>query len=272
MPKKILINSPIINELVFDYLYNLTPAQKQKFSLKELRAIKSAKKARAFVDRSTLDEKLLLLAKLGVGFSFILHDTNTLMTKREIKARYEKYTNMSAVENLQSMSDEKFVVLTDRILINYLNLMGNQTHSDVYMLNLDFHKVGESINAWKKEKPSVNSLRKSLEYAIVINRLLLHSAIEHKKIRGVNESSDIDLMLLMYFYSKQNGYVLRETIKQDFDGYYKMTKIGACLKRLRDELLIDRNPVHVNNEEYQITGLGIDKVMSFLKKIINKSI
>jgi len=272
MPKKILVNSPIINELVFDHLYNLTPEQKLKFSPKELRAIKTARKARTFVDRSTMDEKLLLLAKLGVHFSFILHDQNDFMTKKEIKERYVKYTEMQTEDHLQQMTNEKFVVLTDRLLINFLNLMGTQTHSDVYMLNLDFHKVGESINTWKKEKASVNGLRQSMEYATVINRVLLHSAIEHKKIRGVNEPADVDLIMLMYLYGKQNGYVPRVTIRQDLEGYYKITQITACLKRLRENLLIDINPVDLRLQEFQITTTGIDKVMSFVKKILNKSV
>jgi len=264
--KRILTNSPIINELVFDYLYNLMPEQRSKFSPKELRAIKSAKKAREFVEKSTIDEKLLILAKLGVGFSFILHDSNKL-TSREIKERYNRYKDMSRDKLVQELSEERFVVLTDRVLVNYLNVMGNLTHSDVYLLNLDFHKVGQSINKWKPEAaPSVPRISESLEYATIINRLSLNVAMELKVIKGVSELADIDVLLLMFFYDNQKKYVSRGVIEHHFGGIYKKMVIASAIKRLSEKLNIERNPVYSTVQEYQITSLGISAIMDFHKR------
>ena len=46
MPKKVLINDPIINEVTFDYLFTLSDNQRSILNAKELRSVKSAKKAR----------------------------------------------------------------------------------------------------------------------------------------------------------------------------------------------------------------------------------
>jgi len=274
MPAKITINSPIINELVFDYLFSLTPEQKRRFTPKELRAVKTAKKARHFVEKATMDEKMLILAKLGVGFSFVLHDKNNLLTKKEIKERYAKYTEMSLDKHIQEASDERFVVLTDRVLINYMNLMGNFTHSDVYLLNLDFHRIGESINAWKKadSAPTVGKIRQSADYAKQINKLLLAAAMEQKAIRMAREQDDVELLVLYYLNSKQNEYVRRETLQNDFTGFYTPIIIGGAFKRLREKLYIDRNPEILTREEYQITTLGIEYVGNVIKKILHKSV
>ena len=60
--QKVLVNSPIINELTFDYLFTMTADQRKLFTPKELRFIRTAKRARQFVSSATIDEKLLLLA------------------------------------------------------------------------------------------------------------------------------------------------------------------------------------------------------------------
>jgi len=270
--KRILVNSPIINELVFDYLYNLTPEQRLKFSPKELRAIKSAKKAREFVEKTTLDEKLLILAKLGVGFSFILHDGSKLAS-REIKERHERYKDMSKDKLVKELSDERFVVLTDKILINYMSVMGDLTHSDVYLLNLDFHKVGRSIHKWRPEgAPSVPRITESLEYATIINRLCLNVATELKVIKGVSDIADIDILLMMYFYDNQKNYVPRGIVESKFGGIYKKMVIASALKRLVDKLYISRNPVYSVVQEYQITSLGISTVMDFHKRNLKMTV
>jgi hypothetical protein len=270
--KRILINSPVINELTFDYLFSLTSEQREKFAPKELRAIKTAKKARQFVEKTTLDEKLLTLAKLGVGFSFILHNNNPL-TARHIKEKYEKYKDMAKDKYLQEMTNEKFVVLTDRVLINFLNVLGNLSHSDMYLLNLDFHKIGQFIHQWKRfDRPDTNSIQEAIEYAKLINRFSLNVAIQVKKVKGVSEIADLDLLLLMYFYDLKAQYVRRETVEAHFGGIYKKTLIASALKRLVEKLLIDRNPIFSNIVEYQITSLGNSSVMNFHRKNLSQTV
>lgn len=269
--QKILVNSPIINELTFDYLFTMTPEQRKLFSPKELRFIRTAKRARQFVNSSSMDEKLLLLAKLGVQFSFIIHREKFPAT--HIKEWYEKYKEMAAVDFVKEMSDQNLVVLNDRVLVSFLNLMATFSHSDSYLLNLDFHKVGYFINNWKKfEKPNVQSIQESLEYAQVINRFALNITTELKTIKGVTEVRELDITLLMYLYENRNKYVLRETIMNNFCGLYRKTVIGSAIKRLLEKLLIDRNPMYHNRHEYQITALGNTAVMDFHRKNLSLTV
>ena len=208
--QKVLVNSPIINELTFDYLFTMTADQRKLFTPKELRFIRTAKRARQFVSSATIDEKLLLLAKLGVQFSFIIHREKFPLP--HIKEWYEKYKEMAADDFLKEMTDQKFVVLNDRVLVNFLNVMATFSHSDSYLLNLDFHKVGFFINNWKKfEKPNEQNIQEFLEYAKVINRLSLNIATELKTIKGVTEIWELDITLLMYLYDNRTRYVGLDT-------------------------------------------------------------
>ncbi len=174
---------------------------------------------------------------------------------------------MTKGEFVEEMANEKFVVLTDRILVGFLNIMGNFSHSDSYMLNLDYHKVGYFVNNWKKyDRPDVETVQESLEYAKVINRLSLNMAVEMKSVKGATEIGDLDLILLMYLQDNRGKYISRETIMNTFGMLYRKMVIGAAIKRLFDKVFIERNPMFTQRVEYQITGLGSLTIMEFHTK------
>lgn len=268
--KRILINSPTINELVFDKLYNMNEQQRLKFTPKELRAFKSSKKARVFVERSTLDEKLLILAKLGIGWAFELFGGASFTPASD---RYKKYEEMTKLQMVDEAVNENFVVLTDRVAMNYLSVMSDLTHSDVYLLNLDFHKVGSAIMGWKKIwEPDTKSLQESIENAAIINRLILNSLLEAKKMRGSSDVADIEFVLLLFLYDNRKEYVPREMIINRFAGLYKKTIITTAIKRMVDKNHSFRNPVYSNIHEYQITSLGISAIMDFHKRNLKMTV
>lgn len=265
MAQRVIIHDPIINEIAFDYLFALSIGQRQKLNAKELRACKSPGRARKFIERATLDEKLFLLAKLGCGFSLVFHNGNPLSTK-EVKAMYEGYKEMTKGQIIKDMAEKKIVVTSDRVLINFLNILADLSHSDTYLLNLDFHKVGHFLNNWKPEnKPDVDAVQQSLEYAKVINKFALNISLEMKTIKGVFDLADLDFNILMYLYDNRTKYVSRDAIDEYLGGLYKKILITAAVKRLLEKVLIDRNPV-ANKHEYQITASGNTAVMDFHKK------
>jgi hypothetical protein len=265
MAKKIIIHDPVLSEIAFDYLYTMSVGQRQKLNAKELRGVKSAKKARAFIEKTTLDEKLFLLAKLGCGFSIIFHNGNPLSTK-EVKSMYEKYKDMARGDIVKDMAEKKIAVTSDRVLINFLNILADLSHSDTYLLNLDFHKVGHFLNNWKPEnRPDIDATQQSLDYAKSINKFALNVSLELKTIKGVFELADLDFNILMMLYDKRTKYVSRDAIDEFFGGLYKKILITAAIKRLSEKVLIERNPVARSNE-YQITAMGNTAVMDFHKK------
>ncbi len=265
MSKKVLINDPIVNEMAFDYMFTVSKGDRQKLNGKELRAIRTARRARQFIESSTLDEKYLMLAKLGAGFTLFIHNGSP-MAEREIKQLNEKYKGMSKTEMVEDMAANKIVVLSDRTAINFLNILSDLTHSETYLLNLDFHKVGKAINNWKNiYRPEIESTQETLDYARIINRFSFNVSLAIKAIKGVFQTADIDINILMYFYDLRTQYITRETVDRIFSGLYKKTLISAAMKRLIEKTLIDRNPTKYKLE-YQITALGNTAVMDFHKK------
>lgn len=269
--RRIVINDPVINEMAFDYLFSVSTGKRAKLNGKEIRAIRTATRARKFIERSTIDEKLFLLAKLGAGFTLFIHNGNPMCGK-EIKQLMEKYKEMTKTEIVGDMAAHKIVVLSDRTLINFLNILSDTSHSETYLLNIDFNRVGNIVNNWKDiYKPNADNTLETLEFAKIINKFTFNVNMSMKSIKGVFEIADLDINILMYFYDLRTQYVTRDTIDRVFAGLYKKTIITAAMKRLFEKVLIERNPTK-NHNEYQITALGNTVVMDFHKKNLSATV
>lgn len=259
--KKTLIGDNIVNELAFDTLFHLSqPDKSHLLTAPELRATKTAKAARTFANGMTLDEKMILLAKIGITYSLIIHNTDW-----KLKKFFEKYKDLTKGQQLDDASKTKLVICNDRIVVNFLNVMANITHSDGYLLNMDFHRVGNFLNTWKDAVPNADNIAEALDYAKIINKFALVQNMAMKSIRGVTDIGDLDFNILCFLYDVGARYSTRTAIDNYFGGVYKKTLITAAIKRLAEKSLIERNPT-VRAPEYQITGPGTTAVMDFHSK------
>jgi len=259
--RKILVADNIVNELAFDTLFHLSqPDKKDRLTARELRATKNAKTARLYAGQMTLDEKMILFAKIGISYSLVIHNTDW-----KLKKFFEKYKDLTKGKQLEESSKTKLVICNDRGIVNFLNMMATLTHSDGYLLNMDFHRVGHFVNTWKDAVPDADSIGEALDYAKMINKLALVQNMAMKGIRGVTDIGDLDLNILMHLYDAGARYVSRSVLDNYFGGVYKKTIITAAVKRLVEKSLIERNPT-VRLPEYQITSFGTTAVMDFHTK------
>jgi len=258
--RKIVIADNIVNELAFETLFHLSqPDKAHLLSAKELRATKTATTARTYAGQMTMDEKMMLFAKIGITYTVVIHNTDW-----RLKKFFEKYKELTKGQQLNEACKERLIVVNDRTVVNFLNMMASLTHSDGYLLNMDFHRVGHFVNTWKDAIPDADSIAEALEYAKMINKLALVQNMAMKTVRGVTDIGDLDLNILMYLYDAGARYVPRPTIDNYF-GLYKKTIITAAVKRLVEKSLIERNPT-VRLPEYQITSFGSTAVTEFHTK------
>ncbi len=208
----------------------------------------------------TLDEKLILFAKIGISFSFVVHRSDWTL-----KDFYKKYKDLTKAQQLTEAVKDRVVVLSNKTVANFLNMTVSLTHSDGYLLNMDFHRVGHFVNTWKEAIPDADNICQALDYAKMINKLALVQNMAMKSVRGVTDIGDLDLNVLMHLYDAGARYVTRTTLDNYFGGLYKKTIITAAVKRLVEKSLIERNPT-IRLPEYQITSFGTTAVMSFHTK------
>jgi len=258
--RKTLINDPIVTELAFDALFHLSqPDKKGLLTARELRSTKTAKKARHFAGQMTLDETAILFAKIGISYTLVIHGNDWKM-----KEWYAKVKEMSKAQQLAEASKIKLVMLNDRTVTNFLNMTAKMTHSDGYLLNMDFHRVGYFVNTWKDAVPDGDNIREAQEYAKMINKLVLVNNMAMKTIRGITDIGDLDFNILCFLYDGDR-YMSRSVIDNYFGASYKKTLITAAVKRLMEKSLIERNPA-VREAEYQITSFGTTAIMDFHTK------
>lgn len=260
MRKRVLLNDKIMDELAFDALFHLSqPDKRDRLTAQELRAAKTSNTAKHYASQMTLDEKLILFAKIGISFSFVLHKTDWTL-----KDFYKKYKDLTKAQQLTDAVKDRVVVLSNKTVANFLNMTVSLTHSDGYILNMDFHRVGHFINKWKDAIPNSDNIAEAQDYAKMINKFGLVQNMAMKQVRGITDIGDLDLNILMYLYNAGARYVSRGTLDSYF-GIYKKTIITAAVKRLVEKLLIERNPT-VRLPEYQITSFGTTAVMEFHSK------
>lgn len=268
--ERVLINTPILNEFVFDLVFNASETDKQSFTLRQRRQTATPKKTKAFATNSTIDQKLMLLSKLGVGYNIVFGKPKDI-SRRAIKELYKKMEGKSSDVITENLLSEGICVINDRTVTLFMNMLGNMCDTETYMINRDFHKVAYHVRDWKDfDHPTNEDLTETKESVYVISKMILNFAMMKKEFSGVGQLGEIDLCILNFLFSKRNACVKKTVIIDYFLGVYKKTIVNASLSRLFRSSKIDRSPT--DPDDYSITSLGIESIMRVLKKITRDTV
>lgn len=266
MPAKrsILVN-PFVNEYVYDQMMKVTVEQKRLLNGKYLKALRNSRTAKTFATKSTIEEKAILLAKLGIDFAWTFN-----ISKEKLNEICEEGGIGKATEMANKMLLEKLMVVTGKQVLNLLGFMAANCHSEVYMMNRDFFKVGHRIKAWRKEYSSTTN--KEMRDALIVSRemakIFANSIMMSKDMEGAYGVGEVGLVTLLFIMSKQKEYVSEHEIKLYFNSVYRNFRVYNSVKILLDGKYIDRSYA-TKEKAYKITGMGIDLALKFQKKIMN---
>lgn len=267
---KTLIHDFQLNEFLYDVIYHSTDKEKAKLTQRQLRAIETEKRAKNFITRATLDEKLIMLEKMGVQYSVWIHKVKTLYPA-QVKKLYKKHKAELSEETISDLLESGLYIVTDRQVASFANLLGNGCHSENYLLNRDFYKIGDHIDEWEDTPhPTNENVREGMQHLKRINKLMLYTSMAIKNAKGFTQIGDLDFHILMYLFNKVDMYVPRETLNQYFRANYRMTVISAALKRMVLSAHVEKNPK--NNSSYMISSLGINTVLGLMTKIVNDTL
>jgi hypothetical protein len=271
MPTKVILHDPILSEYVYDFIHLCSEENKKKLNAAQLRAIKNPKSVKRFAVKSTMDEKLAMLSKLGASFALMIFPTG-LFSKKSIKDLFTKYNHEKIKDRVDAILQDKVMAITDRQITLISQLMANTAHSDSYLLSRDFHKIGQHILNWEEpENALTEASLENLEYLNVISKVIFNSIMGSKHLTVNKVNNDLDINILLHLLLKRNRYVAKSEIDTIFRPYYKIATITSAVKRLMENVYIDSNPSS-KTREYIITSLGIEEAMSFIKKTMNQTL
>lgn len=271
MPSKVLIKDAILNEFFFDAVFHATREARQRLTPKQLKSIKTPKSTKRFAVNSTVDEKAHILSALGVSYCIMFFPSG-LFTNKSLKDLFAKYEDIDPKKKAEAVLQDKVMAVTDRQVTLISQLMANQCHSDSYLLSRDFHKIGHHILNWEEPENAITEATlESLEYLSVITKLGLNFILAAKNLTVNRVNNDLDINILMYLITRRNRYVTKAEIDTHFRPYYKVATITSAVKRLLENLYIDKHP-STKDRQYISTSLGITEAMSFIKKTMNQTL
>lgn len=271
MPKKVLLNDPVLNEFIFDWIFMASQEDKKRLSARQLRSIKTPKAAKRFAVSTTLDEKLEFYQKMGGAYAVLLFP-NGLFTAKKAQELFAEYESLQPKDRVKYMLDNKVMAVTDRQVALLTNLMANACHNDTYLMNRDFYKIGVHALNWEEpEHALTEATKETLEYVRVLNKMIHNSIMGAKSLTVNKVSNDVDMNILQFLFTKNGNYVTKQVIDDRFRGYYKIATVTSAVKRLMEGLYIDRHPSS-KEREYTLTSLGIEEVMAFIKRTMNQTL
>ena len=264
-----VVCNPVVNEYLYDNMIKSSYEQRRGFSGRYRRAFVNSKSARRFATKSTLEEKAIVLAKLGIPFAWAFN-----LSKQKLSKLFDEHGGGTANEVTKAMMEENILVVTARQIMEYLGLMASNANGETWMLNRDFFTAGYKIPEFRKIliNPENNLVRESRECSKEVARLMYDTILCNALCDndfGIPENS---MLILLHFYTLSAHFIAEEELQIKFKPVFGLVKTGIAIKRLVEAKLIEKTgDSSVRRKKFFLTGLGSDTVLKFQKRIFNFS-
>ncbi len=260
-----VITNPFISEFVYDKIVNATMEERRFLNGKFAKVRRNTKTARLFSVSSTLEEKALILSKLGVQFAWLFN-----IGKNEFKQLCKEADGMTSVELTDKMLKENYFVVSDKQFMMFSHLMASNSHSETWMLNRQFLQAGQYLKEWKQEHGNANlsDVKDASPASKWMAKIMLNTIMFSKYSDGILEVNDIQIAVLLYFFSKEKEFITHEELRVSFNGIYRNFKLAKCLRVLLNAKYIEKGEGQWANQ-YRLTGWGVDIALRFEKKVFS---
>lgn len=263
MPKdKPQIVDTILNEFVYTALYRADYQSKRELPPKYSKIILDEQAARNFADKSTRDEKEIVLALLGYEFYYVVHRSGKPFN--QIKDFLPLMGSKSVVSKIAA--EEGFYVISDREIVSILGLMSGTTHNPFFYLDTELIRQGYNIRKWKKKYANAKELshRDADESAKMVCKNIYGAMMLSQTCKLSLGLSPAGLSILLYFYAFGILEATPEKLKEILVGRFSPTEITYAIKELVLGHFISKLL-----GKYSITGSGVKKVNTAFHDIIH---
>lgn len=268
MPKKVTIDNPFFNEFVYDILQKATWEQKRRLPGNMYKVITNERSARIWIKRSSIEEKDVVLALLGIKY-FKIYANSEASSLKELKDILASYGLNKRVSGLNDLIRQNFFVYSDKEVISLFSLMAAGCHSLTYLLNRDYAKTSYGFLKWQKDADLATDteIKEAIEGAKMIATFSLKAMLIGSYFPNGLGLTENEFKVLVYFYPKKHTYVPRGTIHDDFNGYLSTIKVTTALRKLWEAKYLEREADKKTN--YSITARGIKAVHDYMNAIFH---
>jgi hypothetical protein len=263
--KRDVIVNPFVSEFIYDVIINATLDQRRILNGKYAKVGRSKRKARAFSVTSTLEEKALMLAKLGVPFAWVFN-----LEKGKFQELKGSMKQMNTAQISDKMLNEKYFVITDKQFLFFANLMASNSHSETWLMNRDFLNAAYRLSEWKQNYSNIklSEAKDALPAAREMAKIMMNTIMFSSYADSTFDINEAETAILLYFLSKEKEFIAEDELKLFFNGIYRNFKLVRAINTLLKAKYIEKGEGEWA-KQYRITGWGVDIALRFEKKVFS---
>lgn len=253
--EKFVVDLPVLKQYIYSILYNATIQIKRIIPPRFHKYMKSDRTARQFINKSTLDEKLSLLAHFGVKWFLVLVDEEVAGVT-DLKEILRKYKDAQKMESLKDIVNSKLFVTSSKEFITLLGLMAQTIHHQSYKMNLEYTRTGYHIYKWSRRFIDSTQTEETAENSILLAKTLLGTSFVMDRCDIYFQLRQVEVRVLLYLYTLKHTYVSMEQLWDYFNGWEGKVKITRAVRDLVLSQHIQRSGL-LGERAFTITAIGI---------------
>ncbi len=245
----------------------------ERLTPKEQRVFHDDKSILSFINRASLDRKLLLAAQANKMFICLWVDLDKeipdLKDWYKLYNQYEKHSDKRAAM-INKLTETNLYAVTSREILSAGYLIAQSIHSPYFMVNLDFKKVAnaveytfENLDARNKE---LDALKEADHFRKIVAKFFMSTYQADNFIKTKLKLDMISIQILMFLFVNRDVMVDRKTLINRFPEYSKV-EIGHKITSMKTYNYIHQEGVAYPSRKYTISELGVIAVNEVLHMV-----
>lgn len=260
------IDDPFFVEFVYHCIATAKREQLIRVPFDLDKFTKTPSAIKAFAEKASLEQRLVMLSRLGVEWKLWLAPMAE-MNKQVIIETLQNYKEEARLESVNKMIGDKHFVFGDRDVMTILGMMAQNCHSETYRINRDYSLLAEQVVEGETKLSNVESVKSLLEDHKLLLRFSLNVLLSQDYIDGQTSFDAEDIMVLQFLLLHKNTFVEQNKIIDKFNKYKKNT-ITRVLYKLFKSHHIDKFP---GKQRYCIANLGVQVLTNLMARVVNRT-
>lgn len=261
------IDDPFFSEYVFHVITTAKREQLNRVPFDLDKFTRSTTAAKAFAEKASLEQRLVMLSRLGIEWKLWVAPLPE-MNKKIIIETLEKYKEENRLESVNKMIGDKHFVFGDRDIMTILGMMAQNCHSETYRINREYSRLCQEIIDEETKLSTVESMKSLIEDNKLLTRFCLNVLLNQDYVDGQTAFDAEDIMVLNFLSLHRNTFIDQKRVIDKFS-QYKQNTISRVLYKLHRAHYIDKFPA---KQRYCIANLGIQVLTNLLAKVVHRTV
>lgn len=277
MPKRLYkINDPDFSQFLFEAMSRVPKKILAELDDKELRIFRNQKTMRRFADNDGWEEKILLLARIGISFTMTFAPLESRLDELMEKVQDDNLDKSDRLSLIKAMAEDQIFVISSKDILLSSHMMAQNSHHQVYVLSYPYLEVSQKLADLKSIQDPFNMKYKGVQQgfddmaAILLATLRAEDAI--KVGAGVTTG---EMKVLLALYGKRTGYMhsdeLASAMGESMRSFTAFKTYNALVRSNHIIHLKNKTSTAGRSSHYMITEKGINAVSYYIKYILKKT-